>query len=200
MRSHKPRKKADVAKKIGEKRCPKDSLIQNGAIPVSPDRVFWPKLPRRAFLAASIEGAGVTRTGNRIHYSWPLNERSHHFELGSLLDCAADFDRAGLRGRSAGWWECELADNALSWSGGVYDLFEIPRGTVVSRDVALARYAEGSRSILDRLRAEAVRSRSGFTLDAELALPAGPRWIRIIAAPDIVNGQAVRLHGLKVAL
>jgi hypothetical protein len=151
-------------------------------------------------LAASIGGVGVTRTVNRIHYSWPLNERSHHFELGSLLGCASDFDSDCLRGRNAGWWECDLPDNALSWSGGVYELFEIPRGTVVSRDVALGRYAEGSRSILDRLRAGAIRNRSGFTLDAELALPAGPSWIRIIAAPDIVNGQVVRLHGLKIAL
>jgi hypothetical protein len=145
-------------------------------------------------------GVGLRRTENPVQLRWPLAERSQHFELGSLLDCAVDSDGRIVRGTNAGWWECDLADNALSWSGGVYDLFDIPRGTVVSREAALGRYMEGSRAILERLRADAIDNRAGFTLDAELAVPGASRWIRIIAAPDIADGKVVRLHGLKVAL
>lgn len=29
---------------------------------------------------------------------------------------------------SAGLWECRLRDEALEWTNGIYDLFDIPRG------------------------------------------------------------------------
>jgi len=29
---------------------------------------------------------------------------------------------------AAGLWECRLRDEAVEWTGGVYDLFDIPRG------------------------------------------------------------------------
>ena len=119
-----------------------------------------------------------------------------------MLDCAAaDVGRVAPRGRRTGWWECDLANDTLSWSGGVYDIFGLPRGASIARSDALARYTEQSRAVLERLRAEAIRTRSGFTLDAELQLGGGQsRWMRVICAPDLSGGQVVRLHGLKLWL
>jgi PAS domain-containing protein len=141
-----------------------------------------------------------------LHHSWPLHESRRHFELGAILNSAvADAlapERIGAVGSyHAGCWECDLADNKLSWSGGVYDLFGLPRGAPVSRQEAAALYAEPSRSAMERLRAYAIRHARGFTLDVEIRPVAGaPRWMRLIAAPVRENGQVVRLHGIKLAL
>ena len=197
-----PRKKVNARQKIGEKRCPKDSLIQNGAS----FRSFATKSGSESDLVRCLRletgGVGLKHSRNPVQLSWPLAERPQHFELGGLLDVAssdfAGFDRGG---GTSGWWECNLPDNALSWSSGVYDLFGFERGARVSRDDALARYSEHSCVILERLRADAIRNRCGFTLDAELTLPDGKeRWVRIIGAPDLADGRVVRLHGLKLAL
>lgn len=141
-----------------------------------------------------------------LSHSWPLFEQARHLELGSILDSAAidaiapaTIGAVGLQ--HAGVWECDLGDNSLIWSGGVYDIFGIPRGAVVSRDEAVALYCEGSRAAMERLRAHAVKHRRGFTIDVEIRLATGEnRWMRLIAAPVCIDDVAVRLHGLKLAL
>jgi hypothetical protein len=142
-----------------------------------------------------------------LHYSWPIYEKARHFELGSLLSCAA-IDVANpaeigqLSIHHAGCWECDLTDgNALTWSGGVYDIFGLARGVRVSRDEAAALYREESRAAMERLRSYAIRHKRGFTLDAEIRPVIGDnRWMRLIAVPIIEGDRAVRLHGLKVII
>src|SRR3546814_3131638 len=72
------------------------------------------------------------------------------------------------------------------------------RGAPVARVDAVARYREGSRAAMERLRAHAITHRRGFTLDVEIgSTPACSRWIRLIAEP-ICEGEAVGgLRGLK---
>jgi hypothetical protein len=141
-----------------------------------------------------------------LHHSWPLYERPRHFELGAILnsvvtDAVAPASVGALGHYHAGCWECDLTDDSLTWSGGVYDLFGLPRGVRVSRDRAAALYAEPSRSAMERLRAYAIRHARGFTLDAEIQPVVGPRrWMRLIAAPEQVGGKVTRLHGIKLAL
>ena len=200
MRSHKPRKKVNAGKKIGEKRCPKDSLIQNGSPCGRKCVVLRLKSPAQAFWTLR-RGFVLKRAIDPVRYTWPLSERSQHFELGQMLHCAADLEGLGAREPSSGWWECNLADNSLSWTGGVYTLFGFEPGAALSRDDALGRYTEQTRVILERIREDAIRQKCGFTLDAELKpLDGHSRWLRIVAAPDIANDRVVRLHGLKFML
>lgn len=140
----------------------------------------------------------------QMHHSWPLFEQRHHFDLGCILSSAvtdllepAEVGALGLQ--HAGLWECDLSDNRLTWSGGVYDLFGLPRGARISRDEALAFYCEESRATMERLRTYAIKHRRGFTLDAEIR-PAtgGQRWMRLIGAPVLSGDRAVRLQGLKL--
>jgi PAS domain-containing protein len=141
-----------------------------------------------------------------LSHSWPLFEQARHFELGCVLNSAA-VDSApparvgALALQHAGCWECDLADDSLIWSGGVYDIFGLPRGVNVSRDQAISFYCEESRAAMERLRAHAIKHRRGFTIDVEIR-PAvgGRRWMRLIAAPACVGDNPVRLHGLKLAL
>ncbi len=141
-----------------------------------------------------------------LSHSWPLFEQARHFELGSILESAAiDAISPATTGavglQHAGGWECDLSDNSLIWSGGVYDIFGLPRGAKVSRGEAVARYCEESRSAMERLRAYAIKHRRGFTIDVQIRPAVGEnRWMRLIAAPICDGGQAIRLHGLKLAL
>jgi PAS domain-containing protein len=141
-----------------------------------------------------------------LNHSWPLWEQPRHFELGHVLNSAiSDVVEPGTTGRldlhHAGCWECDLNDNKLTWSGGVYDIFGLPRWVAVRRDEAVALYSERSRAIMERLRAHAIGHRRGFTVDVEIVPATGERrWVRLIAAPVCVGRDVIRLHGLKLII
>ena len=141
-----------------------------------------------------------------LHHSWPIFERARHFDLGSVLNCAViDVLEPALVGELAvhhsGLWECDLADDSLTWSGGVYDIFGLPRNAAIRRDEIVAFYCEESRVAMERLRAHSIKHRRGFTLDAEIRpVVGGRRWMRLIAAPVCEDRRVVRLHGLKIIL
>lgn len=139
-----------------------------------------------------------------LKHSWPLWERPRHFELGHVLnstitDIVEPAEVGDLGVHHVGCWECDLSDNSLIWSGGVYDIFGLPRGMHIIREEATALYSEDSRAKMERLRAYSIKHRRGFTVDVQIR-PAvgGCRWVRLIAAPVCVDNRAVRLHGLKL--
>ena len=139
--------------------------------------------------------------------TWPLWDQAYHFELGHIINSAIvdaiSPPRVGeLGSHHAGLWECNLADETLTWSGGVYDLFGLERQSSISREQALAHYTEESRARLERIRTDAIRQRCGFTLDVEIRAAAvgKVRKIRLIGAPAYVGELAVRIHGLKLVI
>lgn len=136
-----------------------------------------------------------------LFHSWPTAEASRRFELGWVSDPSAGaslFDTETLARHVIGQWECDLADNSLNWSDAVYDIFGFPRGSAVARLAAVARYCEGSRAVMERLRAYAIRHQRGFTLDAEVLGPHDVRqWMRLTAMPVCVDNRVVRLIGTK---
>ena len=142
-----------------------------------------------------------------LNRGWPLTERPRHFELGSILDDAhddlADFAvRQALGTNRAGWWECDLSDDSLIWTAGVYEIFGLPVGSPLSRAETVALYTEGSRAAMERLRAWSIAHGQGFVLDAKIRPASGApeRWMRLIGAPGIEGGRCVRLNGLKLWL
>jgi two-component system sensor kinase FixL len=107
------------------------------------------------------------------------------------------YDRASALAR-IGVWECDLATEALTWTDGVYDLFELPRGAPVGRDAALDLYEEESRREMEALRAHAISEGSSFSLDVRVRTAKGnERWIRLTADVERENGRSVRLFGTK---
>ena len=141
-----------------------------------------------------------------LKHTWPLWEQSAHFDLGHILSCAVtDIIQPAAIGElnvhHAGCWECDLSDDSLTWSGGVYDIFGLPRNAKISREQCVAYYSEESRAKMERLRAYSIKHRRGFTLDVEIRAAVGEdRLMRLIAAPVCVEGRAVRLHGLKLII
>lgn len=142
-----------------------------------------------------------------LHHSWPLHEEPRQFELGWILSCAAidvlePCEIGALGPHHAGYWQCELADNSLTWTGGVYDIFGLARLARVTRDEAAALYTEESRAAMERLRAYAIKHKRGFTLDAQIRAEAigERRWMRLIAAPVCEGSRVIRLHGIKLII
>lgn len=138
----------------------------------------------------------------QLNHSWPLVEQCEQFALGTLHDADpivfAALDRVTPEAAGIGAWQCRLADASLSWTDPIYDLFGLPRGSVVARADTLALYAEESRAAMERLRDHAIRHRRGFTLDAAIATTGGERrWMRLIAAPRVGDGIVTELFGLK---
>ena len=106
-------------------------------------------------------------------------------------------DRA-MASAKVGAWSCDLSDNGLSWTKGVYDIFGLTHETAVDRRQALDFYTEESRDELERLRAETIDQGGVFTLDAQVKRPDGElRWMRIHAEMVRPADSAPILHGLK---
>lgn len=95
-------------------------------------------------------------------------------------------------------WECDLSNDALRWTPGVFEIFGLPSDRPVRRDDVVAMYTEESRAELDRLRAEAIATCGSFTFDAEIRRADGEmRWMRVTADVEVRDGKAVFLYGLK---
>jgi diguanylate cyclase (GGDEF)-like protein len=108
------------------------------------------------------------------------------------------FDRSSAATK-IGVWECDLTNaDTLRWTDGVYDLFELPRGSAIDRAQTVAMYDPVSRREMEALRAKAIREQGGFTLDARITTALGKqRWMRLTADVESENGVAVRIFGMK---
>lgn len=105
---------------------------------------------------------------------------------------------AAVAAAGIGVFECRLADEGLTWTDAVYDLFELPRGSALRRGRTLDHYPPDSRALLERVRGAALAAGRGFDLDAEIVTARGrSRWIRISASVACAGGVPVRLFGLK---
>ena len=136
-----------------------------------------------------------------LHHSWPLFDLRVHLSTAALDPDAAEHEEA-MAERGLGLWRCDLADNRLSWSAGVYDLFGLERGEPVERCRAAALYTPDSRDPMERLRAYAISHKRGFTLDVDIDRADGGRCaMRLVAAPVLgAQGEVIALHGAKQLL
>lgn len=99
---------------------------------------------------------------------------------------------------SIGAFECDLASERLSWTGGVFEIFGLPAHQSVERQHTVEMYSEESRELLQHKRSRAIDARGSFSLDASIIRPDGSeRWIRINAAVRSSNGRAETLYGMK---
>lgn len=175
-------------------------------LPAEPDHparllsLFDP-LPRSATMAATVAAlAGEVLAQAAI----ARQRRMIEAQVRTIADYAALeeqrrhlFDRASATAR-IGIWQCNLGDNSLIWTNGVYDLFEIPRNTPVSRELTLACYTEESRRRMEAARAEAIVRCSDFSLDCEIITATGKhRWMRLTGAVESRDGVAHRIFGMK---
>ena len=137
-----------------------------------------------------------------LNHSWPLYALRDHLSP-VLLDPTIARNDIALAERGLGLWFCDLQDNRLSWTAGVYDIFGLERDLDVPRPLAVSLYAPDSREPMERLRAYAIRHKRGFTLDVDIqqADGMGACAMRLIAPPVVDReGSVVALHGVKQLL
>lgn len=107
------------------------------------------------------------------------------------------YDRAVAPG-AIGAWECNLANESLSWTDGVYDLFGLQRGSAIYRSATLDLYEERSRREMNQLRSTAIRTGQGFALDCRIRAATGEkRWMRLIVGVGHQHGRPLRIFGSK---
>jgi PAS domain-containing protein len=95
-------------------------------------------------------------------------------------------------------WRCDLADDSLTWSPGVFELFGLPRGSRIDRREVVAMYCGESRDLLERLRTEAIARLRSFTFEARVRRADGAlRWMRLTADVAVRGGRATHLYGTK---
>lgn len=137
-----------------------------------------------------------------LHHSWPLFEL-HEYLAPVALDPSLARNDIALAERGLGLWHCDLANETLSWTAGVYDMFGLERHSHVPRPLSVSLYAPASREPMERLRSYAIRHKRGFTLDVDICQADGMGHcaMRLIAAP-VVNetGEVTALHGVKQLL
>jgi hypothetical protein len=138
---------------------------------------------------------------------WPLVDQGLHVDHSIILnaliaDVVDPFEVGEIGVHHAGIWECNLVDQSLIWSGGVYDIFGLERSTPITRARALSCYSEDSRVKLERLRSHAISHSLGFTLDVEICAAAvrETRHLRLIGAPLFEGETAIRLRGVKLLI
>ena len=80
----------------------------------------------------------------------------------------------------------------------MFDLFGIPQGSKLDRREIVEMYAEESRELLGRLRAEAIATCGSFTFEARIKrLDGQMRWMRVTADVAARDGKATHLYGMK---
>ncbi|URW74417.1 PAS domain-containing protein [Sphingomonas donggukensis] len=95
-------------------------------------------------------------------------------------------------------WQCDLADDSLTWAPGVFALFGVPREHRLDRREIVAMYAPESRTMLDYLRSHAIATCGSFTFEARIVRADGAeRWMRLTADTAHAGGRATHLYGLK---
>lgn len=95
-------------------------------------------------------------------------------------------------------WRCDLGDDTLTWSDGVYDLFGLPRGSTLDRRAVVDQYLGASRTLLADLRAHAIATGTGFAMDAQIERPdGGRRWFRLAAEVLRDGDRSLALIGVK---
>ncbi|MEJ7934255.1 diguanylate cyclase [Sphingobium sp. AN558] len=135
-----------------------------------------------------------------LHHSWSLASLHEHLSP-VVLDPSLAGNDVALAERGLGLWHCDLADDRVSWTAGVYDIFGFERDSPVPRALSVSRYASDSREQMERLRAYAIRHRRGFTLDIDIhPADGGQCAVRLICAPILHGDRVIGLHGIKQLL
>lgn len=106
-------------------------------------------------------------------------------------------DRA-MAAAKVGAWSCNLSNDKLSWTSGIYDLFGLPIATPLDRRETVQMYTEESREAMESLRAQAIARTGTVNFDAQiLRADGGLRWMRVTGEIVRHAGGGSLLHGLK---
>lgn len=149
--------------------------------------VLWDETPRSDIAGQIL----LTRVTELVAHAAMARRRDAETQRQRRIERASATARIGI-------WSCTLPEEEISWTAGVYDIFEIPHETPLTRALTLQLYKPESARLMQALRAEAIATLGDFSFDAEIVTLKGKeRWMRITATVDGVDGRARLIFGMK---
>lgn len=96
-----------------------------------------------------------------------------------------------------GAWELDLTSKQVTWSEGMFLIFDMQPGRVPDVTESLALFADTSRSDMEAALAHAMQTGRGWNMEVEVVTALGRSvWIRSLGQADLVDGKPVRLWGV----
>lgn len=124
-----------------------------------------------------------------------VNSAQDHTE--ALARSKRLFDRASELAQ-VGAWEWSPQSGEVTWSDGMYDIHELPRGSVVSAEKVHSFYPEETRKQVQSLLTQSALANSRYTFEGPMHTAKGrKRWIRLTGDVEIEDGAVVRCFGVK---
>ena len=155
-------------------------------------------MPGSAWLAGEHGREELQALADRLAGELETVSRRLREQDAALAHSQKIFERSSAAAK-IGVWQCDLRNaDSLCWTDAVYDLFELPRQSVLDREATVAMYAPESRQQMQALRSKAIAEHGSFTLDAKIVTARGnERWMRLTADVECEDGVAVRIFGMK---
>ena len=107
------------------------------------------------------------------------------------------FDR-GSTLINVGAWEWDLRSGEVTWTDGMFDMHDMPRGSALNNEPGQGLYTPKSQAELHDLFEQSDRNCSGFTFEGEMkTIEGGRRWVRLTVDVECEDCKVVRRFGMK---
>ena len=107
------------------------------------------------------------------------------------------FDR-GSTLINVGAWEWDLQSGEVTWTDGMFDMHDIPKGSALNNEPGQGLYTPESQAELHDFFEQSDRNCSGFTFEGEMkTFKGGRRWVRLTVDVECEDGKVVRRFGVK---
>ena len=170
-------------------------------IDIKPRRFTRGEIGQLRLMAEIVEGLLRQHRDARAvaHLALDLEERNRvvSSQAGLLERQKNLFDRASALTKM-GAWEWSIEDDELTWTNGMYDMHELPRGSQIDIKQVHAFYSPSTREALYSLLEKSNAEKAGYTFEGEITTAKGnTRWVRLTAHVECENGVVVRRYGVK---
>jgi len=165
----------------------------------------------RAAVEEGVSGRRETTFGERIWRVWATPLRGPEGEIFAGLSYAQDITEHKQREqalreqrnllsqtqRLAGGWQVDLELGTVSWSEEVYRIHELPPGTEIGLDEAIAFFEAGAADELEEALDRCSEDGESYDLELPLTTAKGNRrWVRTVGAPsERKDGEIVKVAG-----
>ncbi len=96
-----------------------------------------------------------------------------------------------------GGWAYDLITERLHWSDQAYRIQDVEPGSAITVNMGLNLYPDAARHEVEQAFADAIANGTPWDIEVPMVTRAGRSiWVHVAGAPEIENGQVVRLVGV----
>ncbi len=154
----------------------------------SKPRVFTDEQAHRLTLLAGVVTALIRERRSSRRLAQTTAELAR---LKKLFDRGSELTRMGA-------WEWIPGKEHVTWTDGMYDIHEMPRGIPITPEAAQRLYPEKTRKEVEALFKADTETFGPYTFEGPMATAkGGKRWVRIVGDVEMKDGVVVRRFGVK---